>query len=290
MSSDAEISTGDADTQADILAALTTDGGYEAVSDAGMTWPHDGVASQPYRKPWRTHPLQATKRGQPVAQVIARAVLYGLIAAASPLAFAATVVVLRSHRARLNGMIFAAAFLLAGLVVVVAVVAIGSVSAPGPGGSSSVAAALELVLGLLLLTVGLRIRRGSAPAATDGAGRTQALLDRLALITPKTAFPAGSLLGIGGPKRLTIGIVAATTISGADLTTSQSVIAATVYVVIATLLVWVPVAGYLLAGRRTQAWLTEAEAWLLANQRLFAVVSLLVFGAVLAVDGLAQLL
>jgi Sap-like sulfolipid-1-addressing protein len=225
-----------------------------------------------------------------VAETIARAVLYGLIAAASPLAFAATVVVLRSNRARLNGVIFAAAFLLAGLAVVLVVAAIGSTAAPGRGGSSTAAAALELALGVLLLAAGLRIRRGSASANTEGTGRTQALLDRLALITPKTAFPAGALLGIGGPKRLTIGIVTATTISGADLTTSESVVAAVVYVLIATVLVWAPVAFYVVAGRRTQAWLAEAEAWLLENQRLFGAVSLLVFGALLVADGLAQLL
>jgi Sap-like sulfolipid-1-addressing protein len=225
-----------------------------------------------------------------VAETIARAVLYGLIAAASPLAFAATVVVLRSNRARLNGVIFAAAFLLAGLAVVLVVAAIGSAAAPGRGGSSAAAAALELALGVLLLAAGLRIRRGSASANAEGTGRTQALLDRLALITPKTAFPAGALLGIGGPKRLTIGIVTATTISGAELTTSESVVAAVVYVLIATVLVWAPVAFYVVAGRRTRAWLAEAEAWLLENQRLFGTVSLLVFGALLVADGLAQLL
>ena len=221
---------------------------------------------------------------------IARAMLYGLIAAASPLAFAATVVVLRSRRARLNGVLFAIAFVLAGLVVVLVVVAIGSATAPGSGGSSSVAAALELALGVILLVAGLRIRRGSTRANADGAGRTQALLDRLALITPKTAFPAGALLGIGGPKRLTIGVVAATTISGADLTTRESGVAAVVYVAIASVLVWAPVAFYVVAGQRTRAWLTEAEEWLLKNQRLFATVSLLVFGALLVADSVAPLL
>jgi hypothetical protein len=221
--------------------------------------------------------------------VIARVVLYGLIAAASPLAFAATVVVLRSHRARLNGVIFATAFVLAGLVVVLAIVAIGSVTAPGSGGSSTAAAALELALGVLLLAAGLRIRRGSAPVGTDGPGRTQTVLDRLALITPKTAFPAGALLGIGGPKRLTIAIVAATTISGADVSNRESVVAAVLYVALAGVLVWAPVAFFVVAGGRTRVWLTGAEAWLLDNQRLFAAVSLLVFGAVLVVDGVARL-
>jgi Sap, sulfolipid-1-addressing protein len=225
-----------------------------------------------------------------VGETIVRATLYGLIAAASPLAFAATIVVLRSRRARLNGMIFAAAFLLAGLGIALSVLAIDSVAAPGPGGSSTVAAALELALGVLLLAAGQRIRRGSAPASSDSTGRTQALLERLALITPKTAFPAGALMGIGGPKRLTIGIVTATTISGSHLTRSQSAVAAMLYVVIGSVLVWAPVAFYLGAGRRTRAWLTEAEEWLLENQRLFAAVSLLVFGAVLAADGLARLL
>jgi hypothetical protein len=225
-----------------------------------------------------------------VGEVIARAVLCGLIAAASPLAFAATVVVLRSHVARLNGVIFAIAFVLAGFGVVLVVLAGASAAAPGPGGSSTAAAALELALGVLLLAAGLRVRRGSVRATADGAGRTQALLDRLARITPKTAFPAGALLGIGGPKRLMIGIVTATTISGADLTRRESVVTAVLYVVVASVLVWAPVAFYVVAGQRTRAWLTEAEAWLLENQRLFGVVSLLVFGALLAADGLARLL
>ena len=223
-------------------------------------------------------------------EAIAWAMLYGFIAAASPLALVATVVVLRSHRARLNGVIFAAAFLLAGLGVVLAVVAIGSATAPGPGGSSTAAAVLALALGVLLLGAGLRIRRGSAPANADGAGRTRALLDRLALITPKTAFPAGALLGIGGPKRLTIGIVTATTISGADLSRSESVVAAVLYVVVASVLVWAPVAFYVVAGPRTRVWLTKAEVWLFRNQRQFAAVSLFVFGTLLAADGVARLL
>ena len=221
---------------------------------------------------------------------LARTVLYGLIAAASPLAFAATVVVLRSHRARLNGAIFASAFGLAGLGVVLAVLVIGSASAPGPGGSGKTAAALELALGALLLAAGSRIRRRSPPPTSDAGGRTQALLARLARITPKAAFPAGALLGVGGPKRLTIGIVAAATISGADLGLAEEITLALVYVALATVLVWAPVALYWVAGGRVGAWLADAEAWLLENERLFAVVSLLVFGAILALDGLVQLL
>jgi hypothetical protein len=129
--------------------------------------------------------------------------------------------------------------------------------------------------------------RSERPAPGGGA---VPLLDRLARLTPAAAVPIGALLGIGGPKRLTIGVVAATTISAADLTTRQDLGAAALYVAVASLLVWLPVTLYLVAGRRTRAWLVQAEAWLAANQRLFAAVSLLVFGALLVADALIQLL
>ena len=116
------------------------------------------------------------------------------------------------------------------------------------------------------------------------------MLDRLARLTPAAAFPAGLLLGIGGPKRLTIGVVTATTIAGADLTTEQDLGAAALYVAVASVLVWAPVVVYLVAGLRSRAWLAQAEAWLTARSRAIAVVSLLLFGALLVADALVQLL
>jgi hypothetical protein len=146
-------------------------------------------------------------------------ILYGLIAAASPLAFAATVVVLRSNRARLNGTIFGGAFVLGGLALVLVALTAGSAAAPGPGGSQSAAAALELAFGALLLAAGWRVRSAPVRSDRERGGRTRAMLERLSRLTPAGAFSAGTLLGIGGPKRLTIGVIAGTTISAADLTT-----------------------------------------------------------------------
>src|SRR5215831_10175015 len=84
---------------------------------------------------------------------------YGLIAAASPLALAATLAVLNTRRPRLNGIVFALAFLLGQTLVVGVVITIGSIAAPGRGGSSTAASSLELVLGALLLLAGLRALR-----------------------------------------------------------------------------------------------------------------------------------
>jgi hypothetical protein len=224
---------------------------------------------------------------------VLRVLAYGLIAAASPLALAATIAVLKTHQARLNGFIFATTFLLGESIVLVVVITLGSAAAPGKGGSSTVAASFELLLGALLLLAARRTSRRPAgeSSPTDGrtGGRTQAVFERLAKITPKTALGAGLLLGIGGPKRLTIGIVAATTIAAADLTTGEEVAQAALYVAVAGILVWGPVAVFIVMGDRSRAWLSEAEKWLMARQRTVAIALLLAFGALLMSDALLRL-
>src|SRR5262249_41757350 len=120
--------------------------------------------------------------------------------------------------------------------------------------------------------------------------RTRALLDRLARLNAKTAFVAGALLGVGGPKRLTVSLVAGTTIAAAWTTAQQQAAGVVVYVAIGGMLVWVPVALFLVAGRRSHAWLVAAETWLAARRRMIAVVLLLVFGALLVGDGVSNLL
>ena len=218
-----------------------------------------------------------------------RIFVFGLIAAASPLAFASTIMVLRSERARLTGTIFAVAFLLGETVVMVIVLAFGSIGSTEQTSRNTAATVLELLAGLLLIVGALRVRKGETVREPGRVGRAQALLDRLARITPAAAFSAGTLLGIGGPKRLTLTIVASATVSAAALATRQTIVMVALYVVVASLLVWAPVALYLVAGTRAREWLATAETWLTSNQRAFATVSLLLFGAILVGDSLVQL-
>ena len=116
---------------------------------------------------------------------------------------AAMLAVLNTGAPRLNGLVFAVAFLSGGALVVAFVVAIGSIASSGRGGSSTAASSFELVLGLLLVAAGLRaLRRPTtefAPSEEKTRGRARAVLDRLERLTAKTAFGAGVLLGIGGP-------------------------------------------------------------------------------------------
>ncbi len=222
-------------------------------------------------------------------KTVLQVLFYALVAAASPLALTSTLVVLRSRRGRLNGFIFAAAFLLGGGVVWLILLSLGAVTSLNEGDRHG-AAIFELALGLLLLAAAWQVRRGFASQRGPGAGRTRALLTRLEQLTPTAALPVGALLGIGGPKRLTIAIVAATTVSVAELSTGEEIGLAALYVLVAGLLVWVPVAIYLVAGQRAAGWLGQAQEWLRSNQRAIATYSLLVLGSVLVAEALVELL
>ncbi len=89
---------------------------------------------------------------------------------------------------------------------------------------------------------------------------------------------------------MTIAIVAATTVSVAGLSTGEEIGLAVVYVLVAGVLVWVPVAMYLVAGQRAAGWLEDAQEGLRSNQRTITIYSLLVLGSVLVAEALVELL
>jgi hypothetical protein len=60
------------------------------------------------------------------------------------------------------------------------------------------------------------------------------------------------------------------------------------YIAVAAVLVWVPVAVFVVAGARAEAWLEAARAWLAARQRAVTLISLLVFGGILVTDAVIQ--
>ena len=62
------------------------------------------------------------------------------------------------------------------------------------------------------------------------------------------------------------------------------------YVLIASLLVWLPVSVYLVAGRRADKWTSRAPTWLVENQQRATFVSTVVFGVLLCGDAIVRLL
>jgi threonine/homoserine/homoserine lactone efflux protein len=216
--------------------------------------------------------------------------LYALIAAASPLALAAALVVLRSGRGRLNGTAFAVGFVAGQALVVFAAYAIGSASVEERSkGHTTLSGLIELGIGVVLLVVAARLRARPLPRPRASGPRGQAILARLQRLGPFQALGAGALIGIGGPKRLVISVLAAATISVSTLGTDGEVALAVVYILIATVLVWLPVGLYVIAGKRAEQWIVDLREWLNRYQPRATLAALVGFGLFFVVDAVIRL-
>jgi hypothetical protein len=214
--------------------------------------------------------------------------LYAVLAALSPVAFAATIAVIPAGRLKVLG--FGIAFVVAqaltcSLFVIIGVAAAGS-SRSRPG----VHAGMELIVGAALIWLALRVRR-KPPVPKEGLGpRTQAIHERLGRLRLLTTLLAGLLLGTGGPKRLVLTALAATTISTAGLGPSGKTALVVLYVGIASVLVWGPVILFVLLGNRAVARMKAVQNEIARRQPQVTVYVLLVLAAALATDAISVLL
>jgi threonine/homoserine/homoserine lactone efflux protein len=225
-----------------------------------------------------------------LAETASRILLFALVAALSPIALVSTLAVLTSRRGRSNGIAFVAGFVLGEAAAFLAAFLIGSAATADREENEQVATALELAFGVALLAIAWPQRRYSQPGAVSGRSRTKALLDRLRGLRPGTAFALGTLLGVGGVKRLSITVVAGATVGIASLMPAEELALGALYVLVAGVLVWMPVGVYLVAGAHANDWMTRAEDWLTSNERRLTFFSTLVFGLLLTSDALLRLL
>jgi hypothetical protein len=212
---------------------------------------------------------------------------YAVLAAASPVTLLATLVVLGTEDGRVNGVAFAAGFILGqaaglGIPLIVGVI----VTDVGEGGNAS--SWFELSVGVLMLLAALRMRRKRAEPIPDES-RAAALLVRLERVNLETAFSIGIPLGIG-VKRLLIAILAASTIALEATSRAAEFQQAALYVVVACILVWLPVTAYFIVGESADEWVEVSKRWLLANQREVSFYLALIFGVSFTVDAVVKLL
>jgi threonine/homoserine/homoserine lactone efflux protein len=215
-------------------------------------------------------------------------VLYGLVAATSPLALGATIVVLTSGRGRLNGTAFAIGVLIGQTFVVVLLALVGAAWVPAGDAATTFRAVLDLLLGTALFVAGRRVLRLPAPVPHPPGPRTAALHARLERLGPVSALGTGTLLGIGGPKRLGLTILAASTVAAADASHSADITLTATYILLATVLVWAPVVLYLVLADRATDWLQRRQDWVRAHQRPIVGFSSFGLGAILIVGGILQ--
>ena len=213
---------------------------------------------------------------------------YALVASLSPVGFAVTAAVMRSGRLKALG--FAIGFVSGQLLACSVLVALGGAVVPHHEVKHPrVAGLLELGFGLVLLVFAARLRR-PPPAAElhpGGRRRSEAAIERLRHLHVLTSLAAGLLLGIGGPKRLVLTVLAAASITAAGVATSTEVGLVVWYGIIATVLVWAPVLAFVILGERAVSALDAAQEWLKRHQRRVMFFALAIIGLLLVADGIA---
>jgi hypothetical protein len=132
-------------------------------------------------------------------------------------------------------------------------------------------------------------RRPRPPRPVDAPSRGKAVLRRLGGLGPIAVFVFGLLLGIGGLKRLSITLVTGATVGAADLLHVEELGLGALYILVSGVLVTVPIALYVIAGSRADAWMATAREWLAAREQRLALLSTTAFGVLLTVDAIVRL-
>lgn len=215
-------------------------------------------------------------------------VFYALVAAASPLVLAATLVVIRSERQRTNSIAFLTGFVIGTALAAVLGLLLGQAAVARLDAHETLEALLALLLGIALVAAGVRERRNPRPPGT-GSGRERVMLARLSHVRPGAAVSIGGLLGFGGPKRLVLAFLAMAAVSAADLGIVEDLTLVVGYVAVATILVSVPVGVVVVGGSRATALIGRSESWLRTNSSLLRVWLAIVLGVGLVIDGVLRL-
>jgi threonine/homoserine/homoserine lactone efflux protein len=221
-----------------------------------------------------------------VRQAIGNVLALAIAAAISPFPIIGVVLMLVTPRARTNGPIYVAGWLL-GLAVLgtIGLTVASSAGASDHGSPSTTANVVQIVLGTALLIFAVRqwLKRpkpGSEPAMP-------AWMSRVDDFTPSKAATTGFVLSAVNPKNLILTLAAATTIAATNLPAADQVMAFIVYALIATIGVAIPIVIYFALGDRSKPVLENLKSWLAHHNAAIMAVIFLVIGAKVLGQGIA---
>jgi hypothetical protein len=208
--------------------------------------------------------------------------------ALSPIPIIAVVLMLTSHRAKVNGPAFVAGWLL-GLGIVGAIV----LSLAGPAGASKSGSPaawvswIKIVLGVLLLLVAARQFR-SRPHG-DEQPQMPKWMSTIDKTTPVAAVGLAAVMSGANPKNLLLAVAGAAAIAGTGISGGEQAIAYLIFVLIATLGVGIPVGIYFAMGTRSETLLAGLKDWMSAHNAVIMSVLCLVIAAKLIGDAITGL-
>ncbi len=208
--------------------------------------------------------------------------------AISPVPIIAVILILLAPGARAASVAFLVGWV-AGIAVLVTVVAlvVDPASNSTADNPSTLSGVLLIVLGAAAVLLGVRQwRQRPKPGEAPVLPSWMAAVDT---ITATKALGLGVLLSAVNPKNLTLCLAGGVAIGSGGLSGGQSAVAITVFVVIASSSIVVPVIGYVTAESRMREPLQELRAWLTEHNAAVMTVLLGVIGVVIIGKGLARL-
>jgi threonine/homoserine/homoserine lactone efflux protein len=207
--------------------------------------------------------------------------------ALSPIPIIAVILMLFSRNARSTSLGFLAGWFLGVTVVATAVVFIANPAQQATGGEDSpMSAIVHILLGILLLVAAYRNwKKRTRPGEQVEMPKWMSSIDSM---SAGKAVGLGALLSGVNPKNLALIVAAGVVIAAAGLTTSQTIIALVIFIILSCLSVAAPVVAYLVLGDKAQPMLDNWKAWLTQNNATIMTILLLVFGVVVFSKGLGS--
>ncbi len=212
---------------------------------------------------------------------------YAIGVAVSPLPIIAVILVLFSARARVNGPVFLAGWVIGVAVVSVTAYLLSDASdASTDDTTSDTVSWIKLLLGVWLVVLAAKNLRAQKAPEEQTQPRWMASIDSL---TPVKAGGLGALLSGLNPKNLALSLAAGASLAQTGASGGEAAVGLIAFIIIASLSIAVPVAFYVFGGDRAAGMLEGWKSWLSTHNAAVMATLFLVFGVVLIGQGLQYL-
>jgi len=204
--------------------------------------------------------------------------------ALSPLPVAALLIMLLTPRAKRNGPAF-----LAGWILGISSVGLVVFLAPGIETSRGEPTRLAGLIGLLIgaTLIALSVQQWRKRPAPGQPIEMPEMLGRLDQVGVGKAVLAGFLLSALNPKNLGLTAAGVAAIDESMLGPADQAVVFSLFTVVASATILLPMAGFFVYRRRTEVLFTRWKDWLIANNSSVLAVLLCVFGVVILARGIA---
>jgi hypothetical protein len=221
-----------------------------------------------------------------MGEAIGNALPFGVGVALSPTAVFLVLLILTSPKGRVNALAFLGGWIVAIAVVgAVALLLASEENASRAGGPADWVSIVKLGLGIALLTLGVTERRGSRRVEAD-LHRWAETVDTL---TPVNSAGVAALFAAIRPKNLILVLGACAAIAQTGTSTATEAVALTVFALIASVGVALPLAVRPLMGDRATTVLRGLRDWTARENSTIISVICLIIGATLIGNGISAL-